>query len=152
MTAYTLYTYKHKIAVITDSFHSPASAFISEFSTKRLSPPVGLVRTPVWVLPWEAHLPGRPADTYPLPATSSIEKLEDTWCVGGGAGDGPCWAQLVSPVVPDDVIISSGAHLVHWDDRCQLFLALFLGRIVFGFPRYMKNSCTEQLIFNNLRQ
>ena len=63
-------------------------------------------------------------------------------CAGGGAGDGPCWAQLAFPVVPDVDIISSGALLVHWDDRCQLFLALFLGRIVFGFPRYMKNSCT----------
>ena len=54
--------------------------------------------------------------------------------MGGGAGDGPCWVQLDSPVFPDDVIISSGAFLIRRDDRGQLFLGFFLMQIVFGFP------------------
>ena len=78
LTAYTLYTYK-KSRGYTDNLHPSAAVFIPGPFTQRLSPSVGLTRAPVRIPPREAHLPGRPADTFLLSVTFR----------GGGRPDWP---------------------------------------------------------------
>ena len=147
LTAYTLYTYK-KSCGYTDKLHPIAVAFIPGSFAQRLSPSVGLTRAPVRIPPREAHLPGRPADTFLLSVTfrggGRPDWPADTFPSRGAPGrmGGGCWWRTApgSSVLFPWPRISPAPFLSAWLTGIRLFLLFFSCWIVIGFHCYMKNS------------